>query len=147
MCRLRIEQDRLRLEEGHQSLASPFTADPGLFETSKGDSEVRFCGVVADGARLQLAGHLAGALRVLGEKTAAFNPKSLSLAISIACSSRYHPRAFRSTARNIALYTFALTRRGQRPHLRRRCEGISDPDRGKSGGQRIDDGTAARTAR
>ena len=62
-----LQNDGLRLEEGQQPLDPALAADAGLLEPAEGDAEVGAERVVADGARAQLAGDVAGPLDVVGE--------------------------------------------------------------------------------
>src|SRR3990167_3451853 len=62
-----VHKQRLGFQEGQQSLAPAFPPKARLFETAKGDAEVRADGIVTDRARPESARYLVGPVDVIGE--------------------------------------------------------------------------------
>ena len=65
--RASLENHRLRLKEGKQTLTPALAAEPGLLEAAKGNTEVSAEGVVADRSGAQLPGHVAGPVNIVRE--------------------------------------------------------------------------------
>ena len=66
-CRTALEDHRLGLEEREQPFGSPLASYPRLLEATERHSEISTECVVADRARAQLPGYVAGPVHIVGE--------------------------------------------------------------------------------